>query len=369
MTPYNVSEEKAIGRLAIADMIRALESNDERRNFRWESFTEEFVRQIRTARVFVDCGAEFGFYMRLALKYGPPDLRIIGFEPEQARCELLVESFAEAPNVEVYPYALADKQSTLTTTKPGQGASITFAPTVRNERFPVAQQAKLDVESVILDEFLRDVDVDVVKMDIEGAELYALRGMRRLLAKGKTTLFIEFHPQYIAQLEPGGYEGLRQMLSQAGYIADDARGRNTHGRAVLRPRAAPVAGQAPADVLIANLYASFDSSSDAVARRDLRLRLMTTINELEERSDLSAVEIHQIASLCQRVGDFAKARQWFERIDERWDGREAAGGKLFHLAEMLLAEGDKESASRQFHACVERIPNHRRAKEYLTGLS
>lgn len=368
MTSYDSSEEKAIGRLAIADMIRALESNDERRNFRWESFTEEFVRQIRTARVFVDCGAEFGFYMRLALKYGPPDIRIIGFEPEPARCELLVESFVDAPNVEVYPYALADTQSTLTTTKPGQGASITFAPTVRSERFPVAQQTKLEVESVILDEFLRDVDVDVVKMDIEGAELYALRGMCRLLAKGKTTLFMEFHPQYIAQLEPGGYEKLRQMLSDAGYSADDSRGRNTHGRAVLRPRAAVTTGQVPAHLLIEDLYSALDCIGDS-AVGDLRTRLAATVVELDERSDLSAIEIHQVASLCQRVRDFATARRWFERIDERWDGREAAGGKHFHLAEMLLAEGDKESASRQFQACLERIPNHRRAKEYLTGLS
>jgi len=364
VTSYDSGAETDIGRRAIADMVQALESNDERNNFRWESFTDAFAREIRSAKVFVDCGAEFGFYMRLALKYGPTDIRIIAFEPERARYELLVESFVGRPNVEIYPYALSDTRSTLTATKPAQGASITFAPTVRNERFPLTEQSTVEIESVILDEFLQNVEVDVVKMDIEGAELFALRGMRRLLARGKATLFVEFHPHYIDALEPGGYEKLRRLLSDAGYSADGTGGRKTGGRAVLRPRSGRATQPVAAQLIISELYASL---ADASAER--RRQLARTVAELGERQDLTAVEIHQVASLCKRVGDFATARKWFDRIDERWDGREAAAAKQFHLAEMSLAEGDQTAAVRHFQACLERIPNHQSAKAYLTQLT
>jgi hypothetical protein len=79
---YDHEQETRIGRGAISQMVRDLEADEERNNYRWEPFTAAFIEEIRRARVFVDCGAEFGFYTRLALKYGPPDIRVIAFEPD-----------------------------------------------------------------------------------------------------------------------------------------------------------------------------------------------------------------------------------------------------------------------------------------------
>src|SRR5207302_3668473 len=55
---------------------------------------------------------------------------------------------------------------------------------------------QLEIETIQLDDIVESTDF--IKMDIEGAELGALKGMSRLLEKG-TTLLMEFHPHSIIE--------------------------------------------------------------------------------------------------------------------------------------------------------------------------
>src|SRR6185503_9111950 len=113
----------------------------------------------------------FGFYIRLALKYGPPDIRVIAFEPDPARHDLLVEAFADVGNVELRREAVADGRTARVATKVRQGATLTLMP----QPGTVAQLPLIDVDvqTVALDDALGDVEVDVLKIDVEGAELLA----------------------------------------------------------------------------------------------------------------------------------------------------------------------------------------------------
>jgi hypothetical protein len=54
----------------------------------------------------------------------------------------------------------------------------------------------IEVETTSLDEFcrMRGLRPDVVKIDVEGAELGVLKGARSVLARPETSAFIEFHP-------------------------------------------------------------------------------------------------------------------------------------------------------------------------------
>jgi len=52
------------------------------------------------------------------------------------------------------------------------------------------------VRAVSLDEFLDDKDFDVVVMDIEGSEYFALQGMQRILSRAKL-LAVEFLPHHL----------------------------------------------------------------------------------------------------------------------------------------------------------------------------
>src|SRR5213075_2465556 len=77
-----------------------------------------------------------------------------------------------------------------------------------------------------LDDVLADVTPDLIKLDVEGADLHALRGMRETLARAKPTLFIEDHSIY------GYYElaDLKALLGELGYDWREIAGFLSDGR-------------------------------------------------------------------------------------------------------------------------------------------
>ena len=74
---------------------------------------------------------------------------------------------------------------------------------------------KVKVPTVTLDDQMSQHGVpDVIKIDIEGAEMLALRGAGKLLASASATLLIEIHSEQLAQeiypyLESFGYRFYR----------------------------------------------------------------------------------------------------------------------------------------------------------------
>ncbi len=217
-----MTSEREYGLAVIDDIIRDSVTGRERFNERWESFTDEFIESIKTAKVYIDCGAEYGFYLRLALKYGWEDLKIIAFEPEPIRCQLLKTVTAAHPNVTVYPFALSNVVASRELTKPAIAYSASFDMHATGEKFLV--------QTTTLDKIVRGADVDVIKMDIEGAEDLALLGGIQTI-KNATTLFVEFHPdQSKTRLDT-----YRNLLSLGFYINDSDAAKMIHGgRVVLR---------------------------------------------------------------------------------------------------------------------------------------
>ncbi len=62
-----------------------------------------------------------------------------------------------------------------------------------------------EIPAVRLDDFLPDIQIDIVKIDIEGYEPFALKGMVNLLKKNRPIIFTEFAPSNLkifGQIEP-----------------------------------------------------------------------------------------------------------------------------------------------------------------------
>ena len=67
-----------------------------------------------------------------------------------------------------------------------------------------------EVQQVRLDDFLKLSKVDFVKIDIEGYEYFALRGMENLIKNNRLWLFIEFSPKFMGnELTQKLYEFLK----------------------------------------------------------------------------------------------------------------------------------------------------------------
>lgn len=155
--------------------------------------TRIFRRMLpRGARV-VDVGANIGYYVLMEAQVAQ---EVYAIEPEPRNLELLrknVELNSCGDRVEVHELALSDTT--------GEGL-LSIGHTPNQHRLRAAsdtQQARyIKVSTTTLDEFLKDREVDVVRMDLEGAEWLVVKGMMGILRGNKPLiLFVEVHSKSI----------------------------------------------------------------------------------------------------------------------------------------------------------------------------
>lgn len=177
--------------------------------------TAEFRRWIRPDSAVLDIGANMGWFTLLAAHLAPQG-HVIAVEAHPGNVRLIETSVAANAfaHVDVWPVA-ADERNGL----------VDFATSNSNGYIPKAGRP---VESIIrrvpgvaLDALLADVDrLDVVKIDIEGFEPYALRGMQIALERWRPVIFCEFHPWIMRVREPDLADRYLQFLRGLGYRLD-----------------------------------------------------------------------------------------------------------------------------------------------------
>jgi FkbM family methyltransferase len=168
---------------------------------RWHSPVVEMIRaHVRPGMTAVDVGANVGF---MAVHMGDragPDGEVLAFEPEPRNFAVLARNarVARFRNVVPIQAAIGDAAGTARlylSTRDGGDHRIVPGPSAR---------PSIDVPLTTIDRVAeeRGATVHFVKMDIQGAEGAALRGMERTLAsKDLRGLVIEFWP---AALEAAG---------------------------------------------------------------------------------------------------------------------------------------------------------------------
>jgi FkbM family methyltransferase len=156
-----------------------------------------------SAGTFVDVGANIGVFTLAALKRGGPTSHAVAFEPDPRTRSLLRDNLMRH-GVE----GSADVRSD------GAGAETTvrtfhlYANDVLSgfgeapSQYGPGDVCTIDVDVVRLDEVV-PVDVDMIKIDVEGFEPEVLAGASRLLATASAPiLLVEFNP---ASLTAAGY--------------------------------------------------------------------------------------------------------------------------------------------------------------------
>lgn len=158
--------------------------------------TSLFCSLIRKGMTIFDIGAGVGYYTLLAAKRVGDDGLVVAFEPNPRLFELLVENVKINgwKNVKVIQSAVSDMCTKVLLNIPRVGSSgSSISPTVSDKR--------IVVKSISLDEFLQqheDVsEIDLIKMDIEGGEVRAIKGMKEVIKKFKPIIICEIHPKQI----------------------------------------------------------------------------------------------------------------------------------------------------------------------------
>jgi FkbM family methyltransferase len=161
-------------------------------------------RLVRPGATVVDVGANIGYNTVHAARLVGPRGRVIALEPTPDNLDVLrrnVQSAALA-NVVIEPVAAGRVGGSRDFFVRGARSAVNslFAESCYASVTDVLQVAVLPLDDLV------EGPIDVVKIDVEGAEIDVLEGMARLLRAPPKALIVEWHPL---------------LQTMAGYAADE----------------------------------------------------------------------------------------------------------------------------------------------------
>jgi len=155
-----------------------------------EGTVKVFKSILRKGMIVVDVGACTGFYSLIASKIIGKDGKVFAFEPHPINYIYLKESIEANRFNNIIPInkAILDRKGIIKLFYSKDNIADHSIVITENREY-------IEVEGISLDDFCKENNIvpDVIKMDIEGAELLALKGMRRTIKRcDSLKMFIEF---------------------------------------------------------------------------------------------------------------------------------------------------------------------------------
>ena len=180
----------------------------------YEQETTLFFRNyLQNGDTVYDIGANIGYFsLEFARSVGPSGT-VFSFEPHPEIHSVLQRNIQRNnyKNIKILPFACGDKtgNTQLHFSKQNQGNhKIVSTPDMLGST---------TIDITTLDKFISETPPRIIKMDIEGAELLALKGIGRdNLRRMSIDFIIEFHPYEMSFFDISGKELLR-FLSDLNY--------------------------------------------------------------------------------------------------------------------------------------------------------
>lgn len=195
-----------------------------------------FASLIKPGHVVIDVGANTGLTAIMFSKLAGIEGKIFSYEPDPETFVALNKNIQanEAGNVSTFNYALSDTESNITMQHydPGNAApgfSDSFNYIQKTEQTAGGLKAyPMDG----LDHLNGLKKIDLLKVDVEGAELLVLKGAEQLIRKHKPVIIIELWTEWTARFNYKPYE-LIVLLSSWGYEPEEY----DHAQWIARPKA------------------------------------------------------------------------------------------------------------------------------------
>ena len=231
----------------------------------YEAIETRLVRHwLGPGATFVDVGANWGYFSLIAGARVGPHGRVVALEPDPRVFARLTLNRTLNPDLAIEPLALAasDQAGVVRLQghdETGDNFGLSRLVLVADER-GIDDQANdphapptFQANAIRLDDLFDQLGlatVDLIKIDIEGAEALALRGLERTLRSGRARrLLLELHPLQLVEFG-SSMNAVMDWLHGLGWrgwaIADDpqARRRASYGR---DRHESPKAGLKPID--------------------------------------------------------------------------------------------------------------------------
>lgn len=143
-------------------------------------FVEKFLDEVVEDSIVADLGACKGFYSCLSALVSNQNIYSFEFAPENLKALKKNKELNEFDNTNIIEKAASNTNGSVNADFGNHGTNC-------------IGKGNNEVKTVCLDQFFRDKDnPDIIKIDVEGAELHALKGMERIL-DSKPEIFLELH--------------------------------------------------------------------------------------------------------------------------------------------------------------------------------
>jgi len=196
-------------------------------------------RKVQAGMVVFDVGAHVGLFTVLLARWVGPSGRIFAFEPAPGTHAALIDHLAlnqVADRVCVSPLAVSDQEGIAFLYTMANCPENTLSAT--HHRLPQPQKHRVRVTT--LDAFCASQSLvpDIIKIDIEGFELHALRGARETLIRQRPIVVVEMHPMNWPEIDVTAAQ-VDQFLSELNYRLRPLEGQadplGEYGHVVLEP--------------------------------------------------------------------------------------------------------------------------------------
>lgn len=173
---------------------------------------------LSSGMVFVDIGANIGYFTLMAAAIVGTTGKVFSFEPNQHNCQCLYLSAKHNSfdNIDIYPFAVAEQKTSFVYDNLGTNGVISEF----DDNLSTLESRTL-VRSVVLDEVLHNVErIDLIKIDIEGAEFRALEGANNIIQRHRPIILSEFSPPALQNVSRvSGEKYLQKLTLERYYIS------------------------------------------------------------------------------------------------------------------------------------------------------
>jgi FkbM family methyltransferase len=156
------------------------------------AITTLIVEHVKRAKAFADIGANLGYFTVVA-GVANKSIPIYSFEIDQTLSPIIAKNVQlnSLSNVSIEKCAVGDGSIK---SVPYQPHPFKFLGVIAEENLNI-YDLKLSAPVVRLDDYFKNKSVrpNFIKMDIDGAEMSALRGMESLLAQDDIVMLLEVH--------------------------------------------------------------------------------------------------------------------------------------------------------------------------------
>lgn len=186
------------------------------------------INNLENGDTFVDVGAHYGYFTLLGSKLVGNNGKVYSFEASPITYRILNKNTQNKTNINSLNFAVSDEFSALKFYEFPNLYSEYNTLNVnqfKNENwFSEYKPKEVDIESIILDDFLSDEKVypKIFKIDVEGAENKVINGLRSYLTKNSPFIVMEYLSKERGNKEHQEAESRLNSLGYFSFVIDNS---------------------------------------------------------------------------------------------------------------------------------------------------